>query len=167
MANSNGGAWMTRLLRLSIIALFVTALHALPGTVYADDSDSDPTEPERPTTEEGRKLVKAEKFREAIPVLEKAVSQHARDANAWNLLAYSHRKLGRFKIAFKYYAKALAINPDHKGANEYLGELYLQMGKLELAKKHLAKLKSLCPSGCEEYADLKEDIEAYERKKRG
>jgi len=132
----------------------------------AGDEDPTPDDPTKPTTEEGRKLVKAKKFSAAIPVLMKAVSSDPRDASAWNYLAYSHRKLDRFKVALKYYAKALAVNPDHKGANEYLGELYLQMGKLNLARKHLAKLKALCPKGCEEYADLKEEVEAYEKSKR-
>ena len=160
---------MTRFFRFSIIALFVMALSGFSGSVFADDGGPSPDDldkPDTPTTEEGRKLVKAKKFSVAIPVLEKAVSLDPRSANAWNLLAYSHRKLGRYKIALKYYAKALAINPNHKGANEYLGELYLQMGKLDLAKNHLAKLKALCPNGCEEYADLKEEVEAYEKSKR-
>lgn len=155
---------MSWLSRLSVLTIFVTALYGFPGSVFADDSDPDPTEPDKPTTEEGRKLVKAKRYNSAIRVLYKAVSEDPQDANAWNLLAYSQRNLGRYKIALKYYAKALAINPDHKGANEYLGELFLQMGKLKLAKKHLAKLKLLCPSGCEEYADLKEEVETYEKK---
>ncbi|MGY8990203.1 MAG: tetratricopeptide repeat protein [Rhodospirillales bacterium] len=152
--------------RFGFIALLALALYGFPGSVFADGDEADPTEPEKPTTEEGRKLVKAKKFSAAIPVLEKAVSMDPRDASAWNFLAYSHRKLGRFKVALKYYVKALAINPDHKGANEYLGELYLQMGQLDLAKKHLAKLMMLCPSGCEELADLQEEIEAFEKHKR-
>lgn len=155
-----------RISRFGFIALLAAVLYGFPGSVFADGDVPDLDEPEKPTTEEGRKLVKAKKFSAAIPVFERAVSLDPRDVSAWNYLAYSHRKLGRFNVALKYYAKALAINPNHKGANEYLGELYLQMGKLDLAKKHLAKLKSLCPAGCEEYADLKEEVETYVKNKR-
>jgi len=55
---------------------------------------------------------------------------------------------------------ALAIDPDHKGANEYLGELYVETGRMELARKHLATLDKICTFGCEEYDDLKATIHA-------
>jgi tetratricopeptide (TPR) repeat protein len=60
------------------------------------------------------------------------------------------------------YQKALAINPDHRGANEYLGELYLKTGDLEKARERLSKLQNLCPGGCEEYDDLKKAVGAYQ-----
>ncbi len=52
------------------------------------------------------------------------------------------------------------IDPDHKGANEYLGELYVQTGQMALAREHLEKLDDLCTFGCEEYDDLKAVVEA-------
>jgi tetratricopeptide (TPR) repeat protein len=78
-----------------------------------------------------------------------------------NYLGYSHRKLGHFDESLVWYQKALAANPNHRGANEYLGELYLQMGDLAKAEERLNKLDDLCFFGCEEYDDLKQEIAEY------
>ena len=66
------------------------------------------------------------------------------------------RKTGKFKEAEKFYLEGLKIKPDHNGINEYLGELYVKTGRLELAKDRLAVLKNC---NCEEYNELKEIIE--------
>src|SRR5262249_28063181 len=91
-------------------------------------------------------LIKGEKYDEAIPLLQKVVADNARDVDAWNYLGFASRKLGRKDEALGYYQKALALNPNHKGANEYLGELYLQMNDLAKAEGQLAKLKVICPA---------------------
>jgi Flp pilus assembly protein TadD len=156
-----------RLRRFGLAGLFAAALLVPSGGVYADDNVDSLYESDKPGMEEGRKLVKEGKFVQAIPVFTEIVKSDSEDADAWNLLAYSQRKLGRFEPALKNYMQALSINPDHKGAHEYLGELYLQTGKPELAARHLVKLKALCPDGCEEYEDLRKAVEAYEKKKRG
>ena len=106
-------------------------------------------------------LIKGEQFEEAIPLLQKVVADNPRDADAWNYLGFASRKLGKNDEALGYYQKALALSPNHKGANEYLGELYLQMNNLPKAEEQLAKLKSLCPTGCEELEDLEADIADY------
>jgi len=59
------------------------------------------------------------------------------------------------------YNKALEIDPRHKGTHEYLGKLYLNLKQPENAKKHLAKLDSICFFGCEEYTSLKEAVDGY------
>ncbi len=94
------------------------------------------------------------------------VSANPHDANAWNFIGFSHRKLNRFDQALAAYKKALAIEPNHRGANEYLGELYLQTGKLQKAKERLRILDSACFFGCEEYDDLKVAIASYESRRK-
>jgi Flp pilus assembly protein TadD len=79
-------------------------------------------------------------------------------ADALNLLAFSLRNQGRHEAAFTYYFKALALDPDHKGAREYLGELYVKTGDMTKAREQLAILERLCPTGCEERDDLAEAI---------
>jgi tetratricopeptide (TPR) repeat protein len=106
-------------------------------------------------------LIKGEKCDEAIPILQSVVADNPRDADAWNYLGFCHRKLGKNQEALGYYDKALKLNPKHKGAREYLGELYLNMGDLPKAEEQLAILRSLCPSGCEELEDLEADIADY------
>lgn len=112
------------------------------------------------------KAVKAKEYRNAIGLLERVVAADANNANAYNLLGYSHRKLGEFDKARGYYDKALAINPDHKGANEYLGELFLEIGELANAEARLAKLNQICTTACEEYTELKEKIDAYKKERK-
>ncbi len=70
------------------------------------------------------------------------------NADAHNLLGFSTRKLDDLETAKKHYDRALAIDPDHKGALEYLGELYLETGDLENAEALLARLIAACPDGC-------------------
>ena len=52
--------------------------------------------------------------------------------------------------------KGLELDAGHLGINEYLGELYVQTGRIELAKERLEVLNG-CK--CEEYNELKELIE--------
>ena len=61
-----------------------------------------------------------------------------------------------------YYANALTINKNHKGALEYQGELFLLLKQPELAQNNLARLLQICGANCEEYLDLKGDIAAYQ-----
>ncbi len=110
------------------------------------------------------KAIKDGDYRTAIALLEKKVQSDPRDADAWNLLGFSQRKLGQFDAAKASYDKALTLDPGHLGANEYLGELYLQIGDLPRAEERLARLDSLCFFGCQEYRDLKKAIEAYKAK---
>lgn len=104
-----------------------------------------------------RAKIKAKDFKGAIaeltPML--ATNQHA---NVYNLMGFSLRKTGDYKQAYTFYRKALDFNPEHKGALEYLGELYVETGQLDKAKENVALLQKICPAGCEELSDLQEAI---------
>jgi tetratricopeptide (TPR) repeat protein len=76
-----------------------------------------------------------------------------------NGLGYTNRKLGNFDVGIAYYKKALALDPNYAEAREYLGEGYVTMGKLDLAKEQLVEIRRICGTSCEEYADLNEAIE--------
>lgn len=99
----------------------------------------------------------------AISELNKELVESPDDADLLNLLAYSQRKLMRFDEAMVNYHKALKIEPEHRGANEYLGELYLQLGQLDKALERLKVLDDDCFFGCEEFDELEQAIEAYRR----
>lgn len=109
------------------------------------------------------KAIKAENFTQAIPLLEAVVARDTANADAYNWLAYAVRRSGDPARAIPLYEKALAINPKHRGAHEYIGEAYLVLGDVAQAKEHLARLNSLCFLPCSEYRDLKRAIEAYEK----
>ncbi len=128
----------------------------------AAGSSSSSTQPKADNYENGVKAVKAADYRTAIMLLNKVVVAKPKDADAWNYIGFSNRKLKRFDKALNAYQKALSIDPDHRGANEYLGELYLQTDDLANARKRLEKLDDICTFGCEEYNDLKAAIAAYE-----
>lgn len=73
---------------------------------------------------------------------------------------FVNRKLGNYTKALSFYRTALAIQPEHRGANEYLGEYYVETGQMALAKIQLKKLESICDFGCEEAEELRRWISA-------
>ncbi|MGQ0675645.1 MAG: tetratricopeptide repeat protein [Rhodospirillales bacterium] len=126
---------------------------------------SDPT-PARSESDYDKavKAVKAEKYRDAIELLKKVVAKEPKKADAWNHLGYSQRKTGQLDDAFKSYAAALDIDSRHKGAHEYLGELYLMTDNLPKAEETLKKLQALC-GGCDERKELEKKVAAYKKAK--
>ena len=103
------------------------------------------------------KIEKAKKiYLRAYDKFEKAYDKDRENADILNYMGYTLRKTGDFEKAETYYLKGLELDAKHLGINEYLGELYVQTGRIELAKNRLEVLKS-CK--CEEYEELKELIE--------
>ena len=86
------------------------------------------------------------------------------DADVYNLRGYSFRHLGNFDEAFSNYKLALQIDPNHRGAHEYVGEAYLLTSNPAMAEQHLAALDRICGKGCEEYRDLAREIAEYKKK---
>jgi tetratricopeptide (TPR) repeat protein len=111
-----------------------------------------------------KKAVADQDWAGAITLLEAEVAADKGTANVHNMLGYSYRKAGNFDKAFEHYAVALKKNPEHRGAHEYVGQTYLAVGNLEMAKKHLDALDRICFFGCEEFDDLKQAIAAYRPK---
>jgi tetratricopeptide (TPR) repeat protein len=106
-----------------------------------------------------RAKIKAKDFKAAIAELTPMLETH-QHADVYNLLGFSLRKTGDAKQAYTFYRKALEFDPEHKGALEYLGELYVETGQIDKARENVALLKKLCPTGCEELADLEQAIAA-------
>ena len=129
----------------------------------AGDEDTSGTDETRSGYERAVKLVEAADYEDALEILEKLNREESGNADVLNMLGYAHRKLGRVETAFGHYREALAIEPRHLGANEYLGELYLETGELDKAEERLAELAIACPSGCEERDELSEAIAAYKK----
>jgi len=103
-------------------------------------------------------LLNAKNFKQALTDLKVIDSEFKDNADVNNLLGYSSRKLKQYKPAATYYEKALKINPNHLGALEYQGELFVLTNKVSAAKKNLVKLEKLCGLKCGEYLDLKKAI---------
>jgi len=103
-------------------------------------------------------LLNANNFKQALADLKIIDSEFKNNADVNNLLGYSSRKLKQYKPAATYYEKALKLNPDHLGALEYQGELFVLTNKVSAAKKNLVKLEKLCGLKSGEYLDLKKAI---------
>lgn len=133
----------------------------------ADVRSSSPSVAERLIN--ARKAMDAKEWRNAAFELGKAEREEPNNADVHNMLGYYYRKRATPDLpqAFEHYNTALRINPNHLGANEYIGEAYLMVGKPDQAEKHLAKLESICGNKtCEEYEDLAKAIEAYKAAKK-
>lgn len=130
-------------------------------------ADGTPTETEPAAVQRmaaATNAIQAKSWALAITELKAAVKEDPRNADAHNLLAYSYRKQAKpdLPMAFEYYRTALKLNPNHKGAHEYIGEAYLMDNKPAEAEKHLAELKRICGNtSCEQYVDLAQAIAKY------
>lgn len=145
--------------------LFVLALAVAPA--WANLGEDDTSESSNPEWIEGKKAVEAQDWKRAAALLSKAAAAEPDNADIQNWLGFSNRKLGNMDAAFAAYNKALALNPRHKHAHEYIGEAYLMTGNLPKAEQHLVELQKLCtPIPCEEYQDLKRAVDDYKKNKR-
>ena len=107
--------------------------------------------------EKKNKIEKANKlYLKAYDKFEKAYAKNKKNADILNYLGYTLRKTGNLVEAEKFYLTGLELDAGHLGINEYLGELYVQTGRIELAKE---RLKVLNGCKCEEYDELKELID--------
>jgi Flp pilus assembly protein TadD len=142
------------LLRSLIAALLLAAGSALAADVVATPSRPDVLAP-------ARAQIAQKNWQGAIDELKKVNDPSSADWN--NLMGYSLRKADPANLgeAEKFYDEALRIDPRHRGALEYSGELYLMTGNLEMAEKRLAALDRACFLPCEEHTDLKRAVARY------
>lgn len=143
-------------LRLAALAA-LPLLAALPPLVALPAAAVDRGSVVEPTLADARALVKQKRWLEAIAELARLAALEP-SADAFNLLAFSQRNMGDYRTALENYFRALALDPDHLGALEYLGELYVKTGEMKKARALLARLEALCLQGCEEREDLKKAI---------
>jgi len=143
----------TSLARCFTVAALSLAMHA------AFAADTGPAADDKLAA--ARTQIAAKQWRGAIDELKRVNDTGSADWN--NLMGYSLRK-GKtpdLDAAEKFYDEALRIDPKHRGALEYSGELYLMKGDLATAEKRLAALDKICRLPCEQYTDLKKAVERY------
>ncbi|MBC7464299.1 MAG: enzyme of heme biosynthesis [Actinobacteria bacterium] len=146
-----------------VVTLPATNPKANPSSsVSKSISSSTNTSPTLATTLASiRKLVESKSYAVALVALKKANKDFPNNTDINNLLGFASRNLKQYSASDRYYAKALQLNPNHLGALEYQGELFLKLKKLDFAKANLAKLKKLCGTSCEEFQDLQKAILSY------
>ena len=115
--------------------------------------------PDPELTEYAYSLAKADRYQEAIDVLDMLGNPNT--PRALNYRGYATRKLGRTEEGVGYYLKSVALDPNYAQVREYLGEAYVIQGKYDLAKDQLATIQKLCGStDCEYYEDLSDALKS-------
>lgn len=135
--------------------LFAVSLFTCTFAFAADTSAPAPRDTE---LEKAKTAIVRKDWAAAQSVLEPYVQSNPRSADGFNLLGYSLRNQNKFDESLVAYKQALTLDPKHRGAHEYIGIAYIQMGQLDKAKEHLASLEKICTFSCEEYRDLKKAI---------
>src|SRR5258707_2135816 len=153
----------TRFVRLTMVGLLAGALIAIAAMAHAADTSPVPASAPAPL-KAARAKIDSRDYAGAIPLLQVALKEKPSDADALNLMGFSLRKTGKQAEALDYYNRALTLQPKHLGANEYLGELYVEMGQLDKAKERLAVLEAACGKNCEQTRDVAAAIAQAEKK---
>lgn len=148
----------TMILGLAFAGLVGTA--AIAPATHAADS---PPTTDTPELRSVRAEIKAKQYTAALAEL-KVLAARYQTPDVYSLLGHALWKTGDPSQGMIYYNKALALDPSHKGALEYQGELFVELGQMDKARENLAKLNHLCLFGCEEYDDLKTAIEHAPKK---
>ena len=130
-----------------------------PAVLAVDVPNRNPPVEDR-AMRETRAAVKGGAWERALALLQPYLRAQPDDADGHSLLGYSRRKLQRYADSEAAYGRALALDPGHLGAHEYLGELMLILGRRDRALHHLQVLERLCGTGCEEYQELRRAIDA-------
>ncbi len=100
-------------------------------------------------------LINEGRYRDALYSLSAAGMALGPHPDVLTYQGFANRKLGNYDVAISYYSAALKLNPVHRGANEYLGEYYVETGQLSKAKAQLVKLEKICTFGCEQAEELR------------
>ncbi len=145
--------WLAAPVAASLAAVLALTILGSPVARAVDTI----TSPDAPDLNSVRAKIKAKDYRSALAELKTLADTHAH-ADVYSLMGFSLRKTGDYETALTFYKKALDFDANHKGAHEYLGELYVETGDLPKAREQLAVLTKLCPQGCEEREDLEKAL---------
>lgn len=152
---------LATLLALGVLAGPAIAVDYSTPTTPTDESSANNAEAQ--LLKSARGAISKKQWAKARADLIKADRLNSRNADTKNLLGYVNRKMGQTKPAMRYYKAALRLNPDHRGANEYLGELYLMLKQPTKAQAQLKKLEQICGTSCPEYKELAKSISKYKK----
>ena len=154
-------------MRSTLIAVLAALSFGLAASAFAagggggGGADTPAAKPADPNYTRAKAMIEARDYANALPLLQQVVTKDPRNADAYNLMGFATRKSGNASGSLQYYQQALAIDPRHLGAHEYIGEAYLMLDQPAQAEQHLARLDSLCVFGCAEYRLLKTAVANY------
>lgn len=113
--------------------------------------------PDKSLKAQGWALARAGQYEDAVNLFRLVADK--RDPEVLNGLGYTHRKMGHVEQGIAFYRDALDINPNYILAREYLGEGYVKLGRMDLAREQLAEIGTRCGTACEEYLLLAQAID--------
>ena len=153
------------MIRIILTILFLSSASYAAGTGYDNDNSSvSASEQVTKLYNKAYELVYDKKFDKSIKLLEKIAKRKdlgKKKADVYNLLGFSYRKHSKPDLdkALKSYKIALETNPEHLGAHEYLGELYITLGNMNKANEMLNNLEKIAGTSSMEYIKLKKAID--------
>ncbi|WP_419912657.1 tetratricopeptide repeat protein [Hoeflea sp.] len=149
----------------SVVAALALLMMSSTGVVAAPAEDHwsrTPDEAADVLLDEAQTYIKRGRFDLAMVVLAEAAEASPENPDVWNLIGFSQRNSGNLDESAEAYTKALRLDPDHLGALEYQGELFLLTGDVQSALGNLQRMESLCPEGCEETGELAASIRRFQ-----
>ena len=153
------------MIRIILTILFLSSASFAAGTSYDDDNSSvSASEQVTKLYNKAYELVYNKKFDKSIKLLKKIAKRKdlgEKKADVYNLLGFSYRKQSEPDLdkALESYKIALETNPEHLGAHEYLGELYITLGNMNKANEMLNNLEKIAGTNSMEYIKLKKAID--------
>ena len=143
---------------MKIFLVLILSLILSINAHAAGSDDSSSYVPKPKSFKEAVSLIKSGKYNDAVEAFEIILKnkKNSKNPDILNEYAFALRKSGNLGKAETFYNKALNIDPNHKGALEYIGELYVDTKRMDKAKQTLIKLEN-CK--CPEYAELKSYID--------
>ena len=158
----------------AIVSLLIMLVTLFPSTSFSAGAETSPSANKGEKKEsssysktsmgrfgEAKKLIYQKEYSSAYLELISLPLKSKDEADRQNLLGFTARKDGKLETASGHYKNALNIEPDHRGALEYQGELFLMLGQIDNARKNLQMLKKQCWIGCLEATKLETAISNY------
>jgi tetratricopeptide (TPR) repeat protein len=159
---------LSLLVAASAVSVFAASVIAMPsgsggaaGSSPGGWSDLGSTAGKPSEYRQAMRLIKKADYMGAIPLLLGALKKSPQEPDILNELGFSYRESGQLDQALTYYRQALAIDPDHAAAREYLGELYLKQNQPNMANIELSELKRICAKRCQARRELEQAIADY------
>ena len=143
------------------------ALTMLGSVAYAAETETTPAaNAENRDFSAGKRAVEKKDWATAVARFRNVVVAEPTNADAYSMLGFSLRWMGKMDEAFAAYDRALKLNPQHRGALEYSGVAYLKADQPAKAQEQLARLENVGAKNSEEYRDLAKAITDYNAGKR-
>src|SRR6059036_1941941 len=163
-----------RILTLAMLSLTLTAAPVVSVVYAAPDNDPPPSDSKKKKSSELRpgseQTAFADGYRAAYAsiydrgeyasAIEQLKALHRDDSAAVaNLIGYSYRKLGDYKVSQIWYERALKADPNHVKTWQYYGLWQVEQGNRDQAQYHLNRIAQLTSTTSEEYRSLAAALE--------